>query len=53
MAGNIEEFLPPSVIENYKAIGVRGVIPKPFDPLTLSDQIRAMWQDFQSERSLA
>ena len=40
-------------IENYKAIGVSGVIPKPFDPLTLSDQIRAMWQDFQSQRSMA
>jgi len=40
-------------VENYKAIGVRGVIPKPFDPLTLSDQVRAMWQDCQSDRSAA
>jgi CheY-like chemotaxis protein len=40
-------------IEHYKTIGVRGVIPKPFDPLTLSDQIRAMWADFQLQRSAA
>ena len=40
-------------IENYKAIGVSGVIPKPFDPLTLADQIRAMWGNFQAERSVA
>jgi CheY-like chemotaxis protein len=40
-------------IENYKAIGVRGVIPKPFDPLTLADQIRAMWHDFQLQRAVA
>jgi CheY-like chemotaxis protein len=40
-------------IENYKAIGIRGVIPKPFDPLTLADQMRAMWHDFQAHRSVA
>jgi CheY-like chemotaxis protein len=40
-------------VESYKAIGVKGVIPKPFDPLTLADQIRAMWHGFQSERSVA
>jgi CheY-like chemotaxis protein len=40
-------------VENYKAIGVKGVIPKPFDPLTLADQVRAMWQDCQSDRSAA
>lgn len=40
-------------IENYKTIGVSGVIPKPFDPLTLSDQLRAMWQDFHALRSVA
>jgi CheY-like chemotaxis protein len=40
-------------VESYKAIGVKGVIPKPFDPLTLADQIRAMWHSFQSERSVA
>ena len=40
-------------IENYKAIGVKGVIPKPFDPLTLADQIRSMWQDLQEQRNAA
>jgi CheY-like chemotaxis protein len=40
-------------VESYKALGVRGVIPKPFDPLTLADQIRTMWCKFQAEKSLA
>jgi two-component system, OmpR family, response regulator len=40
-------------IETYKSIGVRGVIPKPFDPLMLADQVRAMWQDFQMVRAVA
>jgi CheY-like chemotaxis protein len=40
-------------IENYKALGATGVIPKPFDPLTLADEIRAMWCNFQAEKSPA
>ncbi len=40
-------------IESYKAIGVSGVIPKPFDPLTLADEVRAMWNDFQVQRAVA
>jgi two-component system, OmpR family, response regulator len=43
----------PQDVENYKSIGVKGVIPKPFDPLTLADEIRAMWQDFQSQKTAA
>lgn len=27
----------------YKKLGAAGVIPKPFDPMTLSDQIRDIW----------
>ena len=30
----------PSEIEQYKALGALGVISKPFDPMTLADQIR-------------
>jgi CheY-like chemotaxis protein len=35
-------------IEKYRALGAAGVIPKPFNPLTLSDQVRAMWGQHQS-----
>jgi len=27
----------------YKTLGAIGVIAKPFDPMTLADQVRAMW----------
>ena len=38
-------------VESYRALGAAGVIPKPFNPLTLSDQIRAMWNKCQSVES--
>ena len=31
-------------IESYKALGAADVVVKPFDPMTLSDQIREIWQ---------
>lgn len=31
-------------IQHYLALGVLGVIHKPFDPLTLPEQIRTLWQ---------
>lgn len=34
----------PSEVERFKAIGALDVIAKPFNPLTLSDQIRAIWE---------
>ena len=33
----------PKEIENFLALGAIGVIPKPFDPMTLADQIRDIW----------
>lgn len=33
----------PTEIERYKALGALDVIAKPFDPMTLSDQVRAVW----------
>lgn len=30
--------------ESYMQLGAVGVIPKPFDPVTLSDQIAEMWR---------
>lgn len=38
----------PEEISEYQALGAIGVIPKPFDPLTLADQVRRLWQQAQS-----
>jgi len=32
--------------ENYRALGAAGIIAKPFDPMTLSDQIREIWVEY-------
>ena len=29
-------------LERYQALGATGIIPKPFDPMTLSDQVRKL-----------
>ncbi|WP_206074344.1 response regulator [Marinobacter fuscus] len=34
--------LQPAEIEEYLALGAIGVIPKPFDPMTLADEIRRL-----------
>lgn len=34
----------PSEVARYKEIGVVDVIPKPFDPMTLATQIRAIYE---------
>ncbi|NOX76832.1 MAG: response regulator [Gammaproteobacteria bacterium] len=34
----------PQEIEHFKSLGAIDVIAKPFDPMTLSDQVRAIWQ---------
>ena len=31
-------------VEHYKKLGALEVIPKPFDPMTLSDQLQAIWK---------
>jgi two-component system, OmpR family, response regulator len=33
-------------IERFKALGAIDVITKPFDPMTLADQVRAIWAQF-------
>ncbi len=33
----------PQEVAYYKSLGARGVIAKPFDPMTLASQIRAIW----------
>jgi CheY-like chemotaxis protein len=34
----------PHEIAHYVALGALGVIAKPFDPMTLADQVRALWE---------
>ena len=36
----------PEEVERYKTLGVDQVISKPFDPMTLADEIRALWNTF-------
>lgn len=35
--------LQPAEVAEYRAMGAIGVIPKPFDPMTLGDQIRDLF----------
>jgi two-component system, OmpR family, response regulator len=35
----------PSEISEYQQLGAVGVIVKPFDPMTLADQIRELWSE--------
>ncbi len=34
----------PGEVAQYRALGALDVIAKPFDPMTLSDQVRAIWE---------
>ena len=34
----------PAEVEHYKSLGAREVIAKPFDPMTLADQVKAIWK---------
>ena len=34
----------PGEVAYYTELGAVGVIPKPFDPMALSDQIKAIWK---------
>ena len=34
----------PSEIAHYRSLGALDVIAKPFDPMTLADQVRAVWE---------
>lgn len=41
----------PHEVASYLARGAIGVIKKPFDPLTLADQISAIWRDSRRSSS--
>ncbi|MGO1234042.1 MAG: response regulator [Marinobacter sp.] len=42
--------LQPAEVEEYRAMGAIGVIPKPFDPMTLGDQIRDLYAGRQDAK---
>lgn len=35
----------PDEVAHYKSLGAVGVIAKPFDPMTLSETVRAIWEE--------
>lgn len=34
----------PSEVAEYRAMGALGVVPKPFDPMTLAETLRSIWR---------
>ena len=36
-------------VERYRAMGAADVIAKPFDPITLADKVRAIWEQQQTK----
>jgi CheY-like chemotaxis protein len=35
----------PNEIQRLRDLGADGVISKPFDPMTLADKLRSIWQE--------
>jgi two-component system OmpR family response regulator len=40
--------IQPSERNQYEAMGAAGVLAKPFDPATLADELKRIWQDWES-----
>ncbi len=40
-----------SEVANYIKLGAVGVVPKPFDPMTLPKQVEALWETFQKKKN--
>src|SRR5262245_38668552 len=38
----------PAEVQEYLKMGAAGVVPKPFDPMKISDQVTDIWNDFQN-----
>ena len=38
----------PSEVAEYKALGAIDVIPKPFDPMMLAEQVRIIWDKYHA-----
>jgi CheY-like chemotaxis protein len=39
----------PSEVEYFKSLGAVDVIPKPFDPMTLSEKVEEIWQTWEQQ----
>lgn len=37
-------------VETFKGIGAIGVITKPFDPMTLCDEIQKIWENYNGQK---
>jgi CheY-like chemotaxis protein len=35
----------PRELDYYRSLGVLNLVPKPFDPMTLADQLRTIWSE--------
>lgn len=57
LSGRLVLFMTAKVqqqeIDHYRSIGAWAVIMKPFDPMTLPDEVRRHWQDFNTAREAA
>jgi DNA-binding NarL/FixJ family response regulator len=40
----------PKEVAHYMALGAIGVISKPFDVMTLADDVRRIWDDWNAGR---
>jgi CheY-like chemotaxis protein len=43
----------PAEVQAYKASGATGVVPKPFDPMTLASQINDIWTKYHEQHYTA
>jgi CheY-like chemotaxis protein len=41
----------PDEVKRYRAMGAAEVIAKPFDPMTLPDQLRKIWDRIQQDET--
>ena len=41
----------PEELERYYELGVTNIISKPFDPMTLADDVRAIWDSAEQKKS--
>jgi CheY-like chemotaxis protein len=39
----------PPEVQHYKELGAVDVIPKPFDPMRLADNLKAIWENYQAD----
>jgi two-component system, OmpR family, response regulator len=43
----------PREVSHYMALGAIGVIPKPFDPMSLAQEVRQLWDKWNDRESVS